>query len=103
MGSISMGGGDYLALRYLTSEFLDVRGMRVPNGQPLYGYRCTDAEFERMQAILRRSAPDTPTHQRGLSAIFCMFAAEWWRRNYEGGPWKGSHPRRCQPNGGKSS
>ncbi len=81
-------GGESAAMRYLWSEFLHSRGLQKPDGRPLYRYRCVDDEFQRLQDILRGSRSRDPMREPCLSAVFCMFGAEWWRRNYDGGTWK---------------
>ena len=66
--------------------FLKERSINRPDARPLYSYRCEDDEFEEMGYILRARA-----HQpirRVDVALFCLYAAEWWRRNHKGGPWK---------------
>ncbi len=70
--------------------FLDSRSLEAPDGRPLHAYRTTSAEFDELGEIVRQSA--TSTGARDLSLVtaraLCLFAAEWWRRNHEGGPWK---------------
>jgi hypothetical protein len=78
---------DFMANRWLVHPFMGARGLPAPDGRPLYAYRCVDAELETIADSLRRALrgnPDLGTH---ISALFCLFAAEWWRRNYKGGPW----------------
>lgn len=61
------------------------------DGRPLYQYRCTDHEFGELELMARSAAQRMKA--RGyrtldVSALFCLFASEWWRRNYRGGPWR---------------
>ena len=66
------------------------RDLSTPDGRPLYGYRCSAEEFETLGGVLSA----LPFYQvvrslwTGHCACFCVYAAEWWRRNHEGGPWR---------------
>ena len=64
----------------------------APDGRPLYAYRTTDEEYNSLVTTLslptRLNAENTVLLQKKWSAIFVLFAAEWWRREYAGGPWK---------------
>ncbi len=81
-----MSGGLAEGLR----RFLAARGLKRPTGRPLYLYRTDDEEFEGLAGLLseegRRSA-GVPGGEM-FAAAFCLVAAEWWRRNHSGGPWK---------------
>jgi hypothetical protein len=60
-------------------------GLVAIDGRPLYRYRLSEQAFQRLQADLRtrstalRIAPD-----KILSARFVLWAAEWFRRSYDG-------------------
>lgn len=60
----------------------------APDARPLYGYQVEDSEFAQLHMILFGEALRTREH----CALFCMYIAEWWRRNYDGGPWNWSTP-----------
>ncbi len=68
-------------------KFLGVRALDQPSGKPLYRYHAEFRELDELQPILsdalggRRIAPKT-------AMAFCLWAAEWWRRNHSGGRWK---------------
>jgi len=69
----------------------DGRPLDSPDGRPLYAYRCTDAEFVRMGEELTESlghAAHSGDPPPSVSQAFCLWGAEWWRRNHEGGPWR---------------
>lgn len=55
--------------------------------RPLYQYGVRSWELEQLRHALReelgRQRPG-----RWTAMGFCLWASEWWRRNYEGGPWK---------------
>ncbi len=62
---------------------------REVDGRPLYGYRITDRGYEALRQLLgerlrRRSLRE---FEGADAALFCMFGAEWWRREHERGPW----------------
>lgn len=74
-------------------RFLERRGLERPDsGTPLYSYRCSDPEFEELGDVLRvGTRPPVGYYERVTragAALFCLYAAEWWRRTHVGGPWK---------------
>ncbi len=68
-------------------EFVRARGIRRPDSRPLCAYRTTGEEFRRLGSLMRESTADGDI-RAGFDALFCLYAAEWWRRHHEGGPWK---------------
>src|SRR5687767_5649815 len=62
--------------------------LTAPDRRPLYGYRVDEREYSQLQAVLGGVPALSPEH----CALFCMYIAEWWRRNYDGGPWNWSRP-----------
>ena len=73
-------------------HFLAARGLAKPNGQPLYRYRIEPEEFEELGTILSQELRVSPLGRRRIGPkakmAFCLWASEWWHRNYEAGPWK---------------
>jgi hypothetical protein len=70
--------------------FLSKRSLVEPDARPLYAYRCQDDEFQEIIPIVEQAFSFISYRFRPgprSSALFCLFAAEWWRRSYEGGPW----------------
>lgn len=60
------------------------------DSRPLFGYRCTLSDFLALQQILRigLSFDVLPNPQDPYAAAcFCLYAAEWWRREYQGSQW----------------
>ena len=57
---------------------------------PLFRYHCDDATFAELHASLRDvvSARGTGRLPRELGAGFCLYAAEWFRRNYSSWTWR---------------
>gem|GEM_PF-3191963 len=72
--------GDFLA------NFLRRRRLPAPTGAALFRYRVTDAEFsalsESLTQLHRRRHLDDPGPR--AAAIYALYAAEWFRRHYEG-------------------
>lgn len=64
-------------------QFLAKRNLSSPTGSALYSYKTTQAEYEKLKKVLTQA----PT-ARSTSDCFVLFAAEWWRRHYEGGSWE---------------
>ena len=73
------------------STFLVARNLSQPTGRPLYSYRCTEHEFAELAECLRVTLPEAVRKSRvspQTAQAFCLWAAEWWRANYGGGPWR---------------
>lgn len=62
--------------------FLESRGLQLPDGRPLYSYRCTAREFGSLARTL-----EVYRHRGTAIRAFVIYAAEWWQRHYNGGPW----------------
>lgn len=61
---------------------------RKESRPPLYRYRCSDEEFQQLQGLLQgQGSALQQAKSRELSALFCLYAAEWLRRNHRGGAW----------------
>lgn len=73
-------------LKYLTwlNRFLSRRGIRAPDGRPLYEYHTTNDEYnELVQLIKLIGQSKNNIHDKGFAACFVLFCAEWYRRDYE--------------------
>lgn len=81
-----MSHSDYIAHRWL-NEFVRARGLSGPTREPLFMYGCSVFELEGAKRILAGGLRPQNTPGEYLSAMFCLFASEWLRRNYSGGPW----------------
>ncbi|MDD5461397.1 MAG: STY4851/ECs_5259 family protein [Methylococcales bacterium] len=71
-------------------QFLASRRTLAPNGNPLYRYRLNDSEFETLKTTLKTSALFSVANiaeVSGWNAAFVIYAAEWWRREYDGSSW----------------
>ncbi len=67
------------------SSLLGSAGLSVPDGRPLYAYRCSTERFEEARNALTGWRPQRDPGAGGR--VFAVYAAEWWRRHYDGGPW----------------
>lgn len=71
-------------------QFLAMRGLNQANGKPLYTYRMRDDEFEQLKLLLHNHKYQISASNTTLSALFCLYSAEWYRREYRGGwTWDG--------------
>lgn len=79
------------------NPFIRSRGLATPTGEPLYTYRVTSFEFDDLQATLRafiKSKPqwcslnDLMRVDYAFAQAFVIYAAEWWRRRYDGSGWR---------------
>ncbi|WP_411726865.1 STY4851/ECs_5259 family protein [Methyloglobulus sp.] len=71
-------------------QFLASRHIASPDGRPLYRYRLGDSEFEALKSALKTSAlfgVANITEVTGWNDAFVIYAAEWWRRDYDGSSW----------------
>ena len=76
--------------------FLSRRGLDQPTGSLLYSYRVDGDEFTDLEGLLKErlgqylkwySLGDIPSRITQFPALFVLYAAEWWRRQYDGSGW----------------
>lgn len=77
-----------------TTALLLSRGLNKPDGRPLYDYRLSDKEFSDLESFLKEylvkfgrlscTTLDIIKDAPGFPALFVLYAAEWWRRRYNG-------------------
>ena len=74
-------------------EFLSRRNLEYATGRPLYTYRVTTDEFAQLESVLKdrlatylkiATLGDVARHMDFFPALFVLYAAEWWRRRYDG-------------------
>lgn len=64
-----------------------------PDGRPLYAYKCKDSEYRQLKDKTRAQMPAAlrgglrREEEYRFAAMFCVYAAETFRRRHEGGPW----------------
>lgn len=73
-------------------DMFEKRDLSRPDGRWLYAYRVTKEEYQALHQLLRDSVRVTPVQvlarrNRYFAALFVLYAAEWWRREYDGGAW----------------
>jgi hypothetical protein len=77
-------------IREFFDGFLGIDGRPSrPDGRPIYGYRSTVDELEVLSGPLARAirCPGLSRAADQAAGAFALYAAEWWRRSYAGGPW----------------
>ena len=67
------------------SRLLESADLSGPDQRHLYAYRCSTERFEEARDVLAGWSPQRDTGAGGR--VFAVYAAEWWRRHYDGGPW----------------
>ena len=74
-------------------DLLKTRGLDRPDGRSLHAYRVKDEEFELLcQGLADWTSIESGSHARlsilkdryWFPPLFVLFAAEWWRRYYDG-------------------
>ncbi len=76
--------------------FWSERGLTRPNGDMLFSYRVKKSEYQSLRGVLackfeRLNGQPWTFDSAAESACFVLYAAEWWRREYAGGPWRWTH------------
>lgn len=67
--------------------------MEQPNGQMLFRYRTSQAEYQQLKELLAArfaalSGAAWRFDSRAECTLFVLYASEWWRREYAGGFWR---------------
>ncbi|WP_192888781.1 STY4851/ECs_5259 family protein [Vibrio bathopelagicus] len=70
---------------------LTKRELSQPTGQPLFTYQLSESEYHHLRTSLKKQKLPTRLHgDSSWCAAFCLFSAEWYRRQYQGGwSWSG--------------
>lgn len=78
-----MTQGDWL------TNFLQTRGLARPDGRPLYAYKVTDRELSILRAYTNAilDGKRTGKSYKYADSIFCLYAAETFRREHAEGVW----------------
>ncbi len=76
-------------------ELLKIRGLERADGRMLYAYRLTNEEYQSLRQMLGFATEfgdldSVAKRIRDSPALFVLYAAEWWRREYSGGAWRWS-------------
>lgn len=90
--------GDKQLREYLDwlNAFWEERGLTRPNGEMLFSYRVKKPEYLQLRSLLalkleRLNGQPWAFESMSESACFVLYSAEWWRREYAGGPWRWTH------------
>lgn len=65
----------------------------APDGRPLYAYRLSEDQFQSLEDTLKNqlqrfsSVGVLANSNLSFGALFVLYAAEWWRRRYDGSRW----------------
>jgi hypothetical protein len=75
---MKMSANDWL-VNFLNKHINDSK----PDGRPLYAYKCTDVAYNRLKEIVGEMFSSARSGYPSLyfARMFCLFAAETWRRN----------------------
>ena len=86
-----MTQNQFTKFKELRKELLGKRGLEYPDGRNLYQYRLTTEEFEDLESLLHHWLGKIQGVELGMiisitgfPALFVLYAAEWWRRRYDG-------------------
>lgn len=65
--------------------FFEARHLSQPDGRPLRAYRVTESEYAEMRTLLQsaRAEAHSPLQKKYWAAVFCLFIAECYRREYD--------------------
>lgn len=74
---------------------LERRGVSRPDSRMLYAYRLGQEEYAWLKSFLSDIAVTgdwrhLALRNRMFAALFVLYCAEWWRREYSGGAWRWS-------------
>jgi hypothetical protein len=75
-------------------NLLSRRQLSRPDERNLYQYRLSEEEFNDLEHLLRgwlgklsRHELSRISHLTGFPGLFVLYAAEWWRRRFDGSHW----------------
>jgi hypothetical protein len=84
--------GQHMEIKNWIFEFLQRRGIKVPDKRRLYAYRMNLGEYQALRDKLASAARRCQIAILAKNLFFCgafvLYAAEWWRREYPGGAWQ---------------
>ena len=84
---LALGQSEYISWVKCTSwlsNFVNLRGLRQPDGRPLYEYHATNAEYNQLtQLLCAVGQSQSNICNRDFAACFVLFCSEWYRRDYE--------------------
>lgn len=90
------GGHAMISLKDWKAGFLKTRELQIANSEPLFTYRVSGEEFQALEECLRywlgkwlKMLPfdDLAEKLVDFPGLFVLYAAEWWKRRYDGTGW----------------
>jgi hypothetical protein len=71
------------------NDFLQKRGLDSFTGNPVYSYRISESEFDKLKTDLRLDLYSFGDYINSISfpSAFVLYACEWWRKEYSGSNW----------------
>ncbi|MBY5947897.1 STY4851/ECs_5259 family protein [Photobacterium rosenbergii] len=75
-------------LYQLLKKVFSKGGHSMPTGKPLYAYRCNDEEYQELETLLINMGQFMSLGKKApmyVHEAFCLYAAEWVRRNHTTG------------------
>ncbi len=87
---------EVLILSHWRRQLFESQDISSPDSRPLYAYRLTEAQFESLETTLSHKLENhlesgTLASLANSNPLFCslfvLYAAEWWRRRYDGSKW----------------
>ena len=75
------------------TQFLRQRNLDRPNGQMLYAYRLDEQEYASLRDLVGKCFSNQVMRTSGflapgVAALFVLYGAAWWQREYPGGAWR---------------
>ena len=85
-------GSDTRALTKWLYSLLKSRTLDCPDSRMLYAYDLLTSEFESLEEVLMAGCqqaefPTLVARNEVFPPLFVLYASEWWKRKYDGGPW----------------
>ncbi|EDL62311.1 STY4851/ECs_5259 family protein [Gimesia maris] len=75
-------------IQNILDHIIERSGLDPVDKHPLYAYKVTQEELLMLQAALKDALQVNPElRKKEQQAAFCLFGAEWFRRNHDQGPW----------------
>ena len=74
------------------ADFLRKSRIASPDGRSLYAYRMSADEYQKLRqkliGIVHCYQMGSLVKNKFFRGAFVLYAAEWWRREYQGGAWR---------------
>ena len=80
---------------FTAKQFLTQYRLDRPDGRPLYNYRLSEDGYTTLRTLIGRwhvRPQMVDPSSRYIGAVFCLFVAEWFRRDFQEGHWSWDGP-----------